>query len=87
MDETNDYRSPEDLKITLVSMVRSFLQLGDSPDVKLTLVASTDDGDHRLDTDLDADDLVDLLQTLQAKVMARAKTPNYERPKPMKPIH
>ena len=87
MDETNDYRSPEDLKITLVSMVRSFLQLGDAPDVKLTLVASTDDGDHRLDTDLDADDLVDLLQTLQAKVMARAEAPNYERPKPMKPIH
>jgi len=86
MDETNDYPAGA-LKITLVSMVRSFLQLGDSPEVKLTLVASTDDGDHRLDTDLDVDELADLLQTLQAKVQAKVAAPMYERPKPLKPVH
>lgn len=86
MDEPNDHPSAA-LKITLTDMVRSFLQLGDQFEVKLTLVASTDDGDHRLDSDLDADGLVDLLRTLQIKVMARAEAPNYERPKPVKPIH
>lgn len=73
--------------ITLVNMVRSFLQLGDNPEVKLTLVASTADGDHRLDSDLDAEGLVDLLQTLQLKIQARVETPMYERAKPLKPIH
>lgn len=86
MDEQTDHPAAAP-QITLVSMVRSFLQLGDQPEVKLTLVASTDDGDHRLDTDLDADGLVDLLQTLRAKVMAKAEAPMYERPKPLKPIH
>ena len=86
MDETNDYPAGA-LKITLVSMVRSFLQLGDSPEVKLTLVASTPDGDHRVDSDLDVAEFADLLQTLQANVRESAERPMYERPKPLKPVH
>jgi len=86
MDDLTNY--PEAAQhITLVNMVRSFLQLGDNPEVKLTLVASTTDGDHRLDSDLDAEGLVDLLQTLQLKVQARVEAPMYERAKPLKPIH
>lgn len=86
MDEPNDYPAAA-LKITLVNMVRSFLQLGESPDVKLTLVASTPDGDHRVDSDLDVAEFSDLLQTLQANVRAEIETARYERPKPLKSTH